>query len=184
MAFWLLLSNNAPDAVMSELRPIRRAGGGWGGAEGATGAGEGQTGTIKKLKMQKQSDAKPCPLRGVHLVLLAKPRPLYGGYLVLQAKNRPYTAAILSCGLLLLLLLLLSWLPGDVIALCVLSALGVESLSVGVLWAGPGEDREAGREVEGRYAAISSARRSDVGAHFPKPASFCRNSTAVPWTAR
>ena len=97
-----------------------------------------------------------------------------------------YTAASLSCGLLLLLpLLLLSWPPGDITALGVLSdALGAESLSPGAMWAGPGEDREGARDKEGRYAAIISARRSGVGAHFVNPAAFWRKSTAVPCTAR
>lgn len=84
-----------------------------------------------------------------------------------------------------LLLLLLSWSLGDITLLCVLSqALRVESLSPGEMWAGPGEDREEVRDREGRYAAVSSAKRSGVGAHLANPASFCRKSTAVPWTAR
>ena len=37
---------------------------------------------------------------------------------------------------------------------------------------------------EGRYASNSSRRRSVVGSHFVKPASFCRNTTSVPCTAR
>jgi len=37
---------------------------------------------------------------------------------------------------------------------------------------------------EGRYASSSSRRRSVVGSHFVKPASFCRNTTSVPCTAR
>ncbi|KAF3855563.1 hypothetical protein F7725_016286 [Dissostichus mawsoni] len=41
-----------------------------------------------------------------------------------------------------------------------------------------------GQEGEGWYAAVSSARRSGVGAHLEKPASFWRKITAVPWTAR
>ena len=36
----------------------------------------------------------------------------------------------------------------------------------------------------GRYASNSSRRRSVVGSHLVKPASFCRNTTSVPCTAR
>lgn len=87
-----------------------------------------------------------------------------------------YMVGTFSRGLLLLLpppLLLLSWLLGGVTPLDSLSeGFGAESLSPGMMWAGPGEDRDDDRDRDGRYAAVSSDRRSVVGDHLAKPASF------------